>query len=704
MKTIKVLMFIMLLFITNIEAQTIFSNGTGGGNWNSASTWLGGVVPSLTNDVVIAGTDSVAVVSEVQCNNLNILGGAKFAVLSLTQMVVANTLEVEDGAIFYNASESGRLPGAEVLLGSNSTVVHIGSGTVGGAGNLEFGNLIIRRTAGAVAGGDLNINGNLIIDNSAANVVFRGSTFATGGQTHHIQGNVYIYGGTWSCIDVGDNSHTTVWNVFGNVYVQGPDSRMGPFSSANASGLGIFNINGDLIINQGRLHAGTSSSSGPGTGIINLGGNFRNENGNFATNSLGPFAINFVGTSTQTVTLINSTMNLGTNVFDTIKATSTVVFDIDTNRWGSTTGGAFVVNGTLEMKGVSRLTGAGAFTLNPNATLRIGHPFGIASSGDIGAIWMSNARNYSQEAFYEYKSTASQVLGSGLPNTVNGLIINNPNGITLDRSLTINRTLTTSMGSLNLNGNTITLGEIGTLTESAVNTVRGSGKLVTVRDLNAPNNNNVGGLGVQITSAANLGSTTIERYHEARTISSGPSVLRYYNIAPANNSGLNATLRMYYDESELNGNSENNLALYKSADGNSGWALQGGSRNPSENYVELSGVNDFSFWTLGTDPLSVEVEEENAIPDNFILYQNYPNPFNPTTNIKFSLPEATNVMLAIYNHLGEEVEVLVNEFLQQGTYRASFDASIGGGLPSGIYIYRLNAGSQVLSGKMMLLK
>ncbi len=187
-------------------------------------------------------------------------------------------------------------------------------------------------------------------------------------QTHTVYGDLYILKGTLSCIDQTDPTLVGIWNISGNVYVRddGPtylESRMGCFSSANADGLGIINIGGDLIVQGGRIQAGTSSSSGPGVGIINLTGNMSLDiNSAVATNSIGPFALNFVGTGTQNVDM-NVRFQMGTLVNDTIKVGSNVVFDLDTNKWGSTQGGDFVVNGSLELKTTSKLDGLGNFTL-----------------------------------------------------------------------------------------------------------------------------------------------------------------------------------------------------------------------------------------------------------------------------------------------------------------------------------------------------
>ena len=97
---------------------------------------------------------------------------------------------------------------------------------------------------------------------------------------------------------------------------------------------------------------------------------------------------------------------------------------------------------------------------------------------------------------------------------------------------------------------------------------------------------------------------------------------------------------------------------------------------------------------------SVE-KEDNLTPKTFSLSQNYPNPFNPSTSIKFSIPEASNVVLKVYDILGSEVAVLVNEKVQAGNYTVKFDASQ---FASGMYIYSIKAGEFNVSKKMMLLK
>jgi len=96
------------------------------------------------------------------------------------------------------------------------------------------------------------------------------------------------------------------------------------------------------------------------------------------------------------------------------------------------------------------------------------------------------------------------------------------------------------------------------------------------------------------------------------------------------------------------------------------------------------------------------VKQLAAIPSGFALGQNYPNPFNPSTTIRFSVPERSKVTMRVMNLLGEEVaRVVDNEMYGQGTYEVDFLAK---DLPSGTYVYRLEAGNIVMTKKMVLMK
>jgi len=102
----------------------------------------------------------------------------------------------------------------------------------------------------------------------------------------------------------------------------------------------------------------------------------------------------------------------------------------------------------------------------------------------------------------------------------------------------------------------------------------------------------------------------------------------------------------------------------------------------------------------GVIPGAAELPE-SGLPTAFVLTQNYPNPFNPSTEIRFGLPVAANVRLAVFNVLGQEVALLASGVLPAGVHSRTFDAAV---LPAGIYFYRLEAGAFSDIRKMILLR
>jgi plastocyanin len=93
-------------------------------------------------------------------------------------------------------------------------------------------------------------------------------------------------------------------------------------------------------------------------------------------------------------------------------------------------------------------------------------------------------------------------------------------------------------------------------------------------------------------------------------------------------------------------------------------------------------------------------DEINAL-QTFEINQNYPNPFNPSTNITFKIGESDHVKLIVYNSLGDEIEALVDEYKNAGTYTYSFNAE---DLASGVYFYKLITGNYTETRKMLLMK
>ncbi len=118
-------------------------------------------------------------------------------------------------------------------------------------------------------------------------------------------------------------------------------------------------------------------------------------------------------------------------------------------------------------------------------------------------------------------------------------------------------------------------------------------------------------------------------------------------------------------------------------------------------YSDTTATTNIYIAPVNFETTAVGVRNDLNVVNTFSLDQNYPNPFNPTTLIKYSVAERSNVSLKVYDVLGNEVTTLVNTSKDAGSYQVNFDASK---LSSGVYIYTLNAGNYTQSKKMLLMK
>jgi hypothetical protein len=128
--------------------------------------------------------------------------------------------------------------------------------------------------------------------------------------------------------------------------------------------------------------------------------------------------------------------------------------------------------------------------------------------------------------------------------------------------------------------------------------------------------------------------------------------------------------------------------------------------------LPLPGADSVAMWYEGLPTPSIGraispfphvgvSEYDRTIPADFKLFQNYPNPFNPATTIRYSLPHKSQVLLAVYNTLSQQVATLVQAQQEAGSYEVKFD---GSALASGVYFYRLQTESSVDTKKLLILK
>ncbi len=202
----------------------------------------------------------------------------------------------------------------------------------------------------------------------------------------------------------------------------------------------------------------------------------------------------------------------------------------------------------------------------------------------------------------------------------------------------------------------------------------------------------------------NTGFAAMNNGAIAKTTNAGANWILY-------SSGFTTNLKCIYFVDTLKGFAiGDNYYHKKTTNGGVNWYFLNtpGSTFMNDNYFNdastgyIAGTSGFIMKTVTGGGQFVGINQPGSeIPGEYSLGQNYPNPFNPTTKILFDIPKESNVKLVIYNILGSEVKVLLNENVSAGKYEAAFDAS---NLPSGTYFYRLETGNYVQTKKMILIK
>lgn len=582
------------------------------GDWNAISTWEFSVDGNTWTDATVTPFDT--------SNTITIRNGHT---VTVTQSVNVDQTTIEQGGavivegtpVVFTISDGDGAVDMLVngLLKSTGTAnASPGPHTVNAQGVLQFGATGIyehEQNAGAIpesvwgVGSTVRITGTTNTAPANRNQNYHHLIFDTpnnisnlnmGFSDNVISGNITIVNsgaGRWQlCGPTAGNS--AIVDILGDVIHQ--NGNFSAHGTGNANTTIIINHYGNIIATAGNFSIARGSQAGTGTtdwfmfnGSITLS-NLTTQNSNTA----GARFV-FTGTSEQNLVLTN--LSYGGGGLPVI-----------------------VDSGATVNLGSSVIEGNGLFTVRDfggiNTTQATGFEANLLTTG---AVTLSTSGNYG------YNGSIAQVTGTRVPSTINSLRVNNVAGVSLSGNMLVNGFISIISGDLDLNGNTLSLGSDASLSETPGNTVKGAtGKLAITRNLNAPTGVNVGGLGAMITSSADLGSTLVERYHYLPTGNSNSGITRVFNIQPTNNSGLNAILRFYYDESEIGSIPESNLTLFKSPGGATNtWNGVGGTVNTSENYVELSGISDFSYWTLGdfSNPLPVELVAFNAFANNGLV-------------------------------------------------------------------------------------
>jgi hypothetical protein len=235
---------------------------------------------------------------------------------------------------------------------------------------------------------------------------------------------------------------------------------------------------------------------------------------------------------------------------------------------------------------------------------------------DLDLIINGSIIQQAGDGYWFFTGLGNNSIGGGNSPSFDQLYISKTGSakLSLSQDITIAGSIYFNSGLIDLNNNHIFLQSTAQLTgeNETSRIVGGNGGYIEITaTLNAPAAADPGNLGAMITSAQNLGTTIIRRGHSSQPGAGGTanSILRYYDILPANDAGLNATLRLNYFDAELNGLDESTLVLWKSTD-QTHWADMGYStRDATGNFVEAVGLTDLSRWTIATvsNPLPVKI-------------------------------------------------------------------------------------------------
>jgi hypothetical protein len=250
---------------------------------------------------------------------------------------------------------------------------------------------------------------------------------------------------------------------------------------------------------------------------------------------------------------------------------------------------------SLYVQGAMETKSSGSFT--NNGTIHVSGALIHNASGNINNL---------SAGTFRFNGTANQTIsGTGTTGFYNLTVDKSAGELQLQRGISISNQLTLTNGNFFLNNqlaDLLTAGDLigETSSRRVYDNVGNTGSIRVTRTLNAPSSANPGNLGAIITSSQNLGATTITRGHHQQFIVSANSIGRYYDIQPANNSSLNATLRFNYLDGELNGQTEAELIQWYSPDFGTTWNKAVGTVNTSANYVDRANISSFNRISLIT--------------------------------------------------------------------------------------------------------
>ena len=647
-KTVIAVFLTLLALAGGVQAQIASAQS---GEWRQSTTWVGGVVPTSADDVIISAGHDVSVDDATsECRSLSFEDASATIDMNADGWLYIYGDFTIAGAT-HDAFSGWSTSNARIVFAGDVDQVISGFSTSGGS--TSFRNLIIDKTSGTVSTSGTGmrlgiqasldiISGELILapdddleerwcssanltGNSGLDITVHADgafSVVDGSGTH------FIRSGTGS-VPIGDMT------IYGYVSLYDASSYDLSFSSVTIKDGGTFKLGTGL----GSSSYGPELNSGPIT--VESGGEI------YTVTTTDPWFV-----SDGTPEHPDASVDLQEGATFTIYASTAVlppvfynngrcyynrtsgdqdVYDIDYFRlelYGSTSTTRFknwvldgdrVVTDSLvnRNQAYSLLTASAPRTLTVGNTLRLVSGTVDASDGNVtlqvgDGCRISRATGQLAEApaflgSVNLRYTSSSTVTTDFemptdPSTLNELIVSGSGGLDLGADVQANGPVVLEDGPITTGASVLTLGSGATLDETAGFLVQGN--VLAARTLAQSTSESFGNLGLEINAAgAAPGVTSVLRVTGTPQDLGGGvyGIARYWDISAANNGGLNATMVAGYDESELNGIPEEGLSFYTSEDGGTTWVEQGGTVDALNNTVSLAGVDDFSLWTLGLE-------------------------------------------------------------------------------------------------------
>lgn len=569
---------------------------------NTTVTFNGGGAQSIStpggesfNTLVFANAGTKSLAGDLDVNTLTLSGTAALTMGAYNLNVANNWTQAVTGNFVPGTSTVIFDGAAQTINNTANTIISFNNLTIAGSNNKNFSD-------------DINIAGDLTINNGATLVVASPCDIT-------IQGN-WTNNSTSDGLTLSPNDRTVTFNgtaqqsITGSVVSSGETFANLIISNASAQGV---TLNSNLTIDV-NCYLGT-------TGVLRFGSAAR------TLNLLRTSGDPLEGSGSAVFDATGAAHNIYIKFTPTIDGaivsldpTSTVYYD-GTNQ-------SFITNltsyGNLTLGGSNTKTIpasagpldiAGNFTITGTATVTSG--INALSIGGNYTVYGDGAFNLTGHTVTLDGSGAQGITGT---ETFNNLTVNKSGGsVTANNSFTVNGTLTMTASTMNSGSNTITLGSSAALSESETSYI--TGNVATTRNIGSSVAQTFGGLGLSITETITTNnSTAVTRVTGTAAELTGNSccpanenIWRYYDIVPTTNTGLNASLSFGYWEHELNGADEVDLLLFKAAlpyvNSGSQWTKMNGTANAGTNTVSLSGITSFSRWTLADEdtPLPIEL-------------------------------------------------------------------------------------------------